>query len=177
VINRRKALVGYATWFIGARLLARAMRRRSSRPRLGGLRDRQGGLMLKQKNTAATAVADRATTLVETVRPLVTKALNDPELHDALKKAFATGREVQGEIQGKPPRKAAEKLARDRKLQKKVEKSALDLQKAVSGLVEKPKKKKRMKRLLGTVAIVGAAAGAVVVAMRKLRGGGDEQPY
>lgn len=134
--------------------------------------------MLKGKTKGATAVADKATTIVETVKPIVTRALNDPELHDAIKKAFATGREVQAEVQGKPPKKAARKLARDRKLQRKVESSAADLQKAVKGIVEEPKKKGRFKRVLGAVAIMGAAAGAVVVGIRKLRGRDDEQtPY
>lgn len=117
------------------------------------------------------ATADRAAALVETVRPIVTKAMNDPELHEALRQAFATGREVTGEIHGRPPAKAARKLARDRKLQRRVESSALDLQKAVSGLVEPPKKKGRVRRFVGRVAVVGAAAGAVVVVLRKVRGG------
>lgn len=121
------------------------------------------------KRSAAT---DRAAALVETVRPIVTKAMNDPELHEALRQAFATGREVTGEIHGRPPAKAARKLAKDRKLQRKVETSAHDLQKAVSGLVETPRKKGRIRRFVGRLALVGAAAGAVVVVLRKLRGGG-----
>lgn len=119
------------------------------------------------------AAADRAAALVETVRPIVTKAMNDPELHEALRQAFATGREVTGEISGNPPTKAAKKLAKDRKLQRRVESSAHDLQKAVSGLVEPPKKKGRIRRVIGRIAVVGAAAGAVIVVLRKLRGGGD----
>ncbi len=117
------------------------------------------------------ATADRAAALVETVRPIVTKAMNDPELHEALRQAFATGRQVTDEIAGKPPAKVAKKLARDRKLQHRVEASAHDLQKAVSGLVETPKKKGRIRRLLGKVAMIGAVAGAVAVALRKMRGG------
>lgn len=120
------------------------------------------------KRSAAT---DRAAALVETVRPIVTKAMNDPELHEALRQAFATGREVTGEIHGKPPAKAAKKLAKDRKLQRRVESSAADLQKAVTSLVETPKKKGRIRRLVGRVAVIGAAAGAVMVVLRKLRGG------
>lgn len=117
------------------------------------------------------ATADRAAALVETVRPIITKAMNDPELHEALRQAFATGREVTGEISGTPPSKAARKLARDRKLQRRVESSALDLQKAVSGLVEPPRKKGRVRRAIGRIAVVGAVAGAVVVVLRTLRGG------
>jgi len=119
-----------------------------------------------------TAAADRAAALVETVRPIVTKAMNDPELHEALRQAFATGREVTGEIHGRPPAKAAKRLANDRKLQRRVESSAHDLQKAVSGLVEPPKKKGRIRRCVGRIAVIGAAAGAVAVVLRKLRGGG-----
>jgi hypothetical protein len=175
VINRRKAVIGYATWFVAARLAKPAVGRRLSRLRPHGLHDGQGGHMLKQKTKGAT---DKATTIVESMKPIVTRALNDPELHDAIKKAFATGREVQTEIQGKPPKKAAKKLAHDRKLQRRVERSAEDLQKAVKGVVEAPKKKRRFRRVLGALAIMGAAAGAVVVGIRKLRGRDDEQlPY
>ena len=130
---------------------------------------------MKQAKNALNAA--RAVALVETVRPIVTKAINDPELHDALRKAFATGMDVRDEISGKKPSKAARKLANDRKLQKRVESSAQDLQKAVSGLVEAPKKKGGFKRFVGRVAVVGAVAGGVVVALRKLRRGGDEPSY
>ena len=131
--------------------------------------------MKQAKN--ARAAAERAAVLVETVRPIVTKAMNDPELHEALRQAFVTGREVKDEISGKPPSKAAKKIARDRKLQKRVETSAQDLQKAVTNLVETPKKKGRVKRLIGRVAIIGAVAGGVVVVLKKLKRGGDEPTY
>ena len=128
--------------------------------------------MLK-KSSGGRIAADRAAALVETVRPIVTKAMNDPDLHEALRQAFATGREVTGEIHGKPPAKAAKKLAQDRKLQRKVEASAADLQKAVTGLVEQPKKKGRIRRLIGRLALLGAVAAGVAVVLRKLRGGGQ----
>lgn len=130
---------------------------------------------MKQARSALNTA--RAVALVETVRPIVTKAMNDPELHDALRKAFATGMDVKDEISGKKPSKAARKLANDRKLQKRVESSAQDLQKAVSGLVEAPKKKGGVKRFIGRVAVIGAVAGGVVVVLRKLKRGGDEPTY
>ena len=130
--------------------------------------------MKQAKN--ARAAADRASALVEQVRPIVTKAVNDPDLHEALRQAFTTGREVKDEISGKPPRKAARKIAKDRKLQRRVEHSAQDLQKAVSNLMEKPRKG-RFRRLVGRLAVVGAVAGGVVVLMRKLKRGGDEPTY
>ncbi len=132
---------------------------------------------MKQAKSAMNTA--RAVALVETVRPIVTKALNAPELHDALRQAFNTGMDVKDEISGKRASKAARKLANDRKLQKRVETSAQDLQKAVSGLVEPEKKKGGgFKKLVGRVAVVGAVAGGVVVVLRRLkRGGGDEPNY
>ena len=123
---------------------------------------------------SAGAVADRATVIVDTVRPIVVKAMNDPELHEALRKAFSTGKDVKDEISGKSAGKAAQKIAANRKLQKKVEESAQDLQKAVSGLVEPPKKKGRIKRTIGRIAIIGAVAGGVVVVLKKVRGRADD---
>jgi len=120
------------------------------------------------------AAADRAAALVETIRPIVSRAMSDPELHDAVRQAFATGKDVKDEYAGTPPKKAARKLARDRKLQKRVEASAQDLQKAVAAVVEPPKKKGRIRRTLGRVAVVGAVAGGIVVVLRKLRRGSDD---
>jgi hypothetical protein len=171
-MDRRRAMLGFVTY-----RLARRIARRKLRRTVGAMRpdDADGGQKMKQaKNALNTA---RAVALVETVRPIVTRAMNDPELHDALRKAFATGIDVKDEISGKKPSKAAKKLANDRKLQKRVESSAQDLQKAVSGLVEPPKKKGRVKRLVARVAVVGAVAGGVVVVLRKLRRGGDEPTY
>ena len=129
--------------------------------------------MIKQRTrSAGAAAAGSATALVETVRPIVQKAMNDPELLDPIRKAFATGREVTGEIQKNKPSKAARNLAENRKLHRRVESSVQDLQKAVSSLVEESKAKKSgRKRILGTIAVLGAIAGGVFVALRKLRGG------
>jgi hypothetical protein len=184
VIARRKAIVGYAMYLIARRVARRQIRRRLSglRPtRLTGLRptmlrDGEDGDMLK-RTKGARAAADRAGTVVEAVRPIVTRAMHDPELHTALRRAFATGREVSGEISGKPPRKAAKKLAQDKRLHRKLEASAQDLQRAVSSLIERPRRKRRAKKFLRAFAIVGAVGGALVLVMRRLRGGsggGDE---
>jgi hypothetical protein len=170
VINRRQAVVGYVTYRLGRRIARQKLRRA-----LGALRpvrEADGGVDMKSKN--ARHAADRAATLVETVRPIVTKAMSDPELHEALRQAFNTGREVRDEISGTAPTKAARNIAKDRKLQKRVETSAQDLQKAVTGLVEAPRKKGRIRRTIGRIAILGAVAGAVVVVLRKVRGGGDD---
>jgi hypothetical protein len=112
--------------------------------------------------------------LLETVRPIVQKAASDPEFHGALKQAFAVGKEVNQQVSGKPPSAIARKLAYDRRLQRKVENSAIDLQKAVAGLVEPPKRKRRIRGAITKIIIVGAAAGAVIVVLRRVRGGGGD---
>ena len=176
MINRRQAVIGYVTFRVARRLARRELRRRVTGLRPGAHGAHEGGLMFRNSKGTASAAADRATALVETVRPIVTRAMNDPELHEALRQAFQTGRQVQGEISGKPPKKAARRLAKDRRLQRRVEASATDLQRAVTGLVE-PKRKGRIRRMLGRVAVLGAVAGAVVVVLRKVRGdGGGDTP-
>ena len=125
------------------------------------------------------AAADRAAALVETVRPIVTKAMNDPELHEALRQAFATGREVTGEIHGTPPAKVARKLAkglaaelRRRHSRRIAEARNPDGSRYAPRKPQARRKKGRIRRFVGRVAVIGAAAGAAVVVLRKLRGGG-----
>jgi hypothetical protein len=177
MINRRKAIVGYAVWFVATRIARRAVRRKLSGLRPGVLRPGGEGHMLNKTKGAPHAVADRASTVVETVRPIVNRALSDPDLHQALRQAFDTGRQVTDQVRGKPPKKAARKLANDRKLMRRIETSAEDLQSAVSQVLTRPKRKSRAKRVLGAIAIVGAAAAAVMLVMRKLRGDKQEPPY
>ncbi len=113
--------------------------------------------------------------LLETVRPIIQRAASDPEFQGAVKQAFNVGKEVNDQVGGKPPSAIARKLAYDRKLQRKVEGSALDLQKAVAGLIEPPKKKKRIRRAITKIIVIGAVAGAVIVVLKRVRGGnGDE---
>jgi hypothetical protein len=175
VINRRQAVIGYFTYRLARRLALGEARRRAA-----GLRPahrlHQGENMFRNSRGSAAAATDRAQAVVEAVRPIVTKPMHDPELHEAIRQAFNTGRDVQSTISGKKPSKAAKKLANDRKLHKRVETSANDLQKALSGLVEAPKeaKKGRAKRIIGRIAVIGAVAGGAVVLLRRFRGGGDD---
>jgi hypothetical protein len=135
--------------------------------------------MLNRTKSAPMAVAERATTLVEAVRPVVQRAINDPEFHAAVRQAFETGREVTVQVKGKPPKKAAEKLAHDRKLQRRVERSAEDLKAAVTAVLEEPKKQKGFfRRVIAPVAVVGGVAAGVFVLLRKRSGGNDQEtPY
>lgn len=129
-----------------------------------------------RKPKSARAAADRATALVDAVRPIVARAMSDPELHEALRKALATGREVGGEVTRRKPSKAAKRIAGDRKLHRRVEETAQELRRAVSNLVaETPKqrKRRRLRRVATVVAGAAAAVGAVLAAKRFRGGGGD----
>lgn len=173
--KRRRAIVGYVTWFVATRLARRAVSRTLSGPGKdnGGKRS-----MMNRTKGAPGAVIDRAGAVVEAVRPIVQRAMNDPELHAALRQAFDTGREVTVKVKGTPPKKAAERLARDRKLQAKVESSANDLRSAVTNVVKEPEKKKgAVRRILTPLAVIGGTAAAVYVFLRKRGGGSQETPY
>jgi hypothetical protein len=129
--------------------------------------------------SAPLAAVDRATTIVEAVRPVVQRAMNDPELHAALRQAFDTGREVTVKVKGTPPKKAAKRIARDRRLQRRVESSATDLRDALAAVMAEPEKKKgKFRRVMGPVLVIGGAATAVFVFLRKRNGNGTEEtPY
>lgn len=167
-------MIGYVTLAIARRLARRRARRFVTMLRPDGARDHEGSQTMRKPNSAR-AAAGRATSLVESVRPIVIRAMNDPQLHEALRRALDTGREVTGEVSGKKPSVAARKLARDRRLQRRVEGSALGLQHALADVLQAPKKKKKKKRL-GLVLVVVAGAGAAIAALvrRSQDGGGED---
>jgi hypothetical protein len=169
--RRRDALVGRVTVIIATRLA-----RRAAKKKLGV--NANGGMPMSDKvKGGPQAVVTRTATLVEAVRPIVQRAMNDPELHAAIRQAFDTGREVTVKVKGAPPKKAAKRLAHDRKLQAKVETSAYDLKSAVSAVVKEPEKKKGFfRRVVAPLAVIGGVAAAVFVLLRK-RGGSTETPY
>jgi hypothetical protein len=178
MINRRKAVIGYVTWLVATRLARRIARKKVESLRPAALRNGGKGHMLNRTKTAPQAVAARATGIVEAVRPIVQRAMNDPELHAALRQAFDTGREVTTEVRGKPPKNASKRIARDQKLLKRVEMSAADLQSAVKAVVKEPKKEKGfVRKVAAPVLMVGGAAAAVWYGLKKSRGGGQEPPY
>jgi hypothetical protein len=156
MLNRRQAVVGYATYVLARRIARRAVRRKLEdlRPFSGAngtevVRER-GGRMLKRSNgakaarrtkDATIAGAGRASALIEAVRPLVERAASDHQLHAAIRNALATSREVSSQVSGKKPSKAARKLADDRKLQRRALASVTELRDAVTGVVKEPKRK------------------------------------
>ena len=191
MLNRRQAVVGYATYVLARRIARRAVRRKLEdlRPFSGAngtevVRER-GGRMLKRSNgtkaarrarEATSAGAGRATALIEAVRPLVERAAADHQLHAAIRNALATGREVSSQVSGKRPSKAARKLADDRKLQRRAFGAVSELRDAVTGVVKEPQKKKRGK-LLGIVAAIAAVAAAVPFLKNRLNGGGGDDEH
>jgi hypothetical protein len=119
------------------------------------------------------AGAGRASALIEAVRPLVERAASDQQLHEAIRNAFATGREVSAQVSGKKPSKAARKLADDRKLQRRAVASATELRDALSGVMAE-RKKRRGRKALGIVAAIAAVAAAVPFLRNRLGGGNGE---
>jgi hypothetical protein len=191
MLNRRQAVVGYATYVLARRVARRAVRRKLEdlRPFSGAngtevVRER-GGRMLKRSNGAkaarrtreATAAgAGKASALIEAVRPLIERAASDHQLHAAIRNALATGREVSSQVSGKKPSKAARKLADDRKLQRRALASVTELRDAVTGVVKEPKKKKGRK-LFGVVAAIAAVAAAVPFLKSRLNGNGGGEDH
>jgi len=178
VPDRRKAILGYVTWFIASRVARRAASKKVDAMTPDVLQDGGKDSILMKTKSAPQAAVNRATTLVEAVRPVVQRAMNDPEFHAALRQAFDTGREVTVKVKGAPPKKAARKIAHDRKLQRRVETSATDLRNALAAVLEEPEKKKgKFRRVMGPVIVIGGAATAVFVFLRKRNGGSQETPY
>lgn len=129
--------------------------------------------MLKRKSPAR-ATTDRASSVIDALRPVVTRALSDPELHTALRNAFDTGRVLSDEVLGQKPRKAAKKLAEDKKLRRRVQASALELRDAFEHVSEPPAKR-RGRGLLKLILAAGAAAGAFYLAKKRgADAGGDD---
>src|SRR4051812_26957192 len=181
MIDRRKAIIGWAAWWAGMRLARRIARRKLASAMTAPVPDGGNWQMLNRTRSAPQAVAERTTSFVDAVRPVVRRAMTDPELHAALRQALDTGREVTGQVKGTPPTKAARRIARDRKLQRRVETSANDLKAAVAAVLQEPKRQKRksfFRRVIAPIALVGGAAAAVFVVLRK-RGGisSEDTPY
>jgi hypothetical protein len=171
--RRRDAVVGRVTVLIATRLA-----RRAAKKKLGV--NANGGMPMSDKaKSAPQAVAARTAAVVVAVRPIVQRAMNDPELHAALRQAFDTGREVSGKVKGAPPKKAAKRLAKDRKLQHKVETSANDLKAAVTAVVKEPEEEKKgfFRRVIAPLAVIGGVAAGIFVLLRKRGGGSQETPY
>lgn len=180
VKNRFNALVGAMTVFVATRLARRAAKKKMNELTPGSSQNKGSETVPNKSKTSPGAMAARATLLVTAARPIVQRAMNDPELRSALQQAFATGRDVTTEVRSKPPKKSSQRIERDKKLLEKVEISAAELQKAVKGVMKEPEPEKGFfRRVVTPVLLVGGVAVAVFTFMKK-RGGGigpEETPY
>jgi hypothetical protein len=177
MINRRKAIVGYVTYFLTTRLAGRIVRKKAGdlsleSPQNGGI-----GQMLNRAKSAPQAVGARTAVLVAAARPIVERAMNDPELKAAIRQALDTGRVVTTEVRGKPPKTTAKRVARDQKILEKVETSAADLQQALTRVLKEPEEKGWFRKVATPVLVLGGSAVAVWYALKRFGGGGQEPPY
>ena len=123
---------------------------------------------------------DKVGSIYDATRPRLERVMNDPEVQDAVRRALAQGRHAYGELsKSKDVRKAAQKVAKDKKVQKDLVDVFKSLQFAV-GEVAKPQKKKGKGKLF--VLVAGAAAavfffvpGVKDKVMSRFGGGGDDE--
>ena len=112
-------------------------------------------------------------------RPRVERVINDPEVQEAVRRAYATGRHAFGELsKQKDIRKAAQKVAKDKRVQNDLLEVMRSLQFAV-GEVAKPQRRRGRGRLMMLLAGAGAIAAFVVPSSRswimsKFGGGGED---
>jgi hypothetical protein len=114
----------------------------------------------KQKAAKGAATAGSAYTAVKT-SPYVQRLVEDAELRDNIREAYESARKAYGRLSnGKAPTKA---LLEDKKLHKELSNAAESLRDAATALKEGPKKKK--KRRLGRVLLLGIVGGALALAL------------
>jgi hypothetical protein len=174
---RFNALVGSLTLFVATRLARRAARKKKDDLTPGTSQNEGSETVPNKIKTAPAATVARAAVLIAAARPVVQRAMSDPELRSALQHAFETGKEVTTEVRGKPPKKSTQRIERDKRLLEKVEISAAELQKAMKGVMQEPKPEKGFFRKVVTpVLVIGGIAAAVFTFMKK-RNGSQETPY
>jgi hypothetical protein len=114
----------------------------------------------KQKAAKGAASASTAYAAVKT-SPYVQRLIEDAELRDNIREAYESARKAYGRLSnGKAPTKA---LLEDKKLHKELSNAAEALRDAGAALKEGPKKKK--KRRLGRILLLGIVGGALALAL------------
>jgi hypothetical protein len=115
----------------------------------------------KQKAAKGAASASTAYAAVKT-SPYVQRLIEDAELRDNIREAYESARKAYGRLSnGKAPTKA---LLEDKKLHKELSNAAEALRDAGAALKAGPKKKKK-KRRLGRVILLGLVGGALALAL------------
>lgn len=114
----------------------------------------------KQKAAKGAAKAGGVYTAAKT-SPYVQRLVEDAELRDNIREAYESARKAYGRLSnGKAPTKA---LLEDKKLHKELSNAAEALRDAGAALKSGPKKKK--KRRLGRVLLLGIVGGALALAL------------
>ncbi len=109
-------------------------------------------------------------TVIAAARPVVERAMVDPEFHQAVRQAFGTGRKVTVMVQSTGAQRAARDIGRDHKLQGEIQDSAERLQEAVVQVVTPPVR--RVRAIAVCLAAAAAAAALLPFALKRLRAGG-----
>jgi hypothetical protein len=175
MINRRKAIIGYVTYFFTTRIVGRIVRKKAGDV-VPGSSENGGTGMLNRTKAAPKAVAAKTAALAAVATPIVQRAISDPELHAAIRQAFDTGREVTTEVRGSSPKTTQKRVARDQKLLAKVETSAAELQKAVTAVVKEPEKKGFFRRVVTPLLVIGGVATAAWYAFKKFGESNQKEP-
>ena len=162
-------LVGAVTMLVATRLARRAAQEEDGRPDSRNIPEQGKRDRAQDQDRAGRA----ATLLVAAARPIVQRAMSDPELRSALQQAFDTGREVTTEVRGKP----AKKSARAHRARQEAPREGRDVGgRAAEGregrrCKEPEPKKGFFRRVVTPLLVVGGVAAAVFTFMKK-RGGG-----
>lgn len=174
-VRRHKALIGYLTYRLARRLVARqvsrALHRRVELAEGALTRDGTGraeGVMSWLSNgsiDSGQTVAERVTA----VRPLVLAAARDPELQLSVSRAALAGRSAIDSLRGQSPRDALRLLANDGSLQSRIGEVLQEADSAIDRLVVAAQPRRRKRRTLMWIAIGGLAALAGVMLAKRMR--------
>jgi hypothetical protein len=130
---------------------------------------------MRRTKTLVKAPADRAAEAIESLRPLVQRAMADPEVQEALKKSLGLGKRVYDDVRGKDAADAARKIAKDKTVKREARDAATSLRSAIEKLSREKKRGRRRKGMM-TVLSIGGAIAAVVALLPRIKGmlgGGD----
>ena len=141
--------------------------------------------MFKNGKLPGRAGADRAAEMVGAARPLVKRAVTDKELQQTARRAYDAGRRIYEELWGQSPQKAADKIARDKDLQRQVGEAVRSMREVVGQLASQPQRRGGRK-IVGLIVAGGGAAALLLnpITGPKVRGwikgrfgGGDEEEF
>jgi hypothetical protein len=111
--------------------------------------------MFKNGKLPGRAGADRAAEMVGAARPYVQRAVSDKELQQTARRAYEAGRRIYQELWGQSPQKAADKIARDKDLQRNLGEAVRSMREVAGQLGRPPQKGGGGKRIMGMLLVGG----------------------